>query len=297
MLQQTQVSVVIPYFEKWMQCFPDFLTLSHATESRVLKQWEGLGYYARARRLQLLAKNWTNAPVKPSTLAEWQTFPGIGPYTSAVICTLHFQGKQAGVDGNLVRVLSRLTANARVFPHTAHAVKAFQGLAQDLLEASCHPKIHTEAMMELGALVCTRSHPFCHLCPVASFCKGKHRANLYPAFERKKRHTKTIHRAFVRQSGKILLCHIHPTAKRLALLYELPLFSDLGKGVSEKTLLLEKTRTIANENIHEKIYAVSLHRHSKQQDALHWHTPEEIFQHLALSGPHKRWIKEILELP
>src|SRR5258708_4620420 len=101
MLQQTQVKTVLPYFARWLDALPDFVVLAAAPEDRVLKLWEGLGYYSRARNLHRLAKELIPRPIQPSTPAEWQELPGVGPYTAAAITSISFGTPAACVDGNV----------------------------------------------------------------------------------------------------------------------------------------------------------------------------------------------------
>ena len=298
MLQQTQVATVLPYFEKWMARFPSFESLAASEESEVLKHWEGLGYYARARRLRNLAQKWVAEEDKPSGAGAWREFPGVGPYTAALLGTLHFGEKLAAVDGNLVRVLARLTANLECFKDGNHARKAFENLALELLKASENPAAHTEAMMELGALVCLPASPKCGSCPVAAFCQGKEEARLYPSIQRQSIRKLLVHRAFVRREEEILLERAGSGAKRLALLHELPTLESLGQSVPLVSPLLVRSRGIANERITEKIHRVRcqepLMRHIEEREELNWYSSEIIFGHLALSGPHRKWVREIL---
>eukprot|EP01034_Spumella_vulgaris_P018705 gene18705-23917_t len=109
MLQQTQVKTVLPYFARWHAALPDFAALAAAPESQVLKLWEGLGYYSRARNLHRLGKAVAALPAPPRTPAKWQELPGVGPYTAAAITSISFNAPVACVDGNVVRILARLT--------------------------------------------------------------------------------------------------------------------------------------------------------------------------------------------
>ena len=115
MLQQTQVKTVLPYFARWLDALPDFAELAAAPEARVLKLWEGLGYYSRARNLHHLAKAIVARPAMPRTPGEWRELPGVGPYTAAAITSISFGEGAACVDGNVVRILARLTADATEF--------------------------------------------------------------------------------------------------------------------------------------------------------------------------------------
>ena len=133
MLQQTQVKTVIPYFERWMQQFSDFDSLASAPGAAVLKRWEGLGYYSRARNLHKLAKIYVTLSPKPETAVDWQALPGIGPYTAAAISSIAQGYPAAVVDGNVVRILARLSGDCRAFKSNGDAVAAFRQLADDLL--------------------------------------------------------------------------------------------------------------------------------------------------------------------
>jgi endonuclease III len=129
MLQQTQVKTVLPYFARWLAEFPDFAALATASEARVLKLWEGLGYYARARNLHRLAKVLAARPEAPRTVVEWRELPGVGPYTAAAIVSIAFGDAAACVDGNVVRILARLTADGSKFRDSASAARELSPLA------------------------------------------------------------------------------------------------------------------------------------------------------------------------
>ena len=132
MLQQTQVKTVVPYFERWLEQFPDFAALASAPGEAVLKYWEGLGYYSRARNLHKLAKTYVALASKPATAAEWQELPGIGPYTAAAISSIAQNYPAAVVDGNVVRILARLTGDDRMFKATVR-----RSLLSDRLRTNC----------------------------------------------------------------------------------------------------------------------------------------------------------------
>ena len=160
MLQQTQVKTVLPYFARWMETLPDFQSLAKADEARVLKLWEGLGYYSRARNLHRVAKAVAAMPTPPRTAQEWRSLPGIGPYTAAAITSIALGEPEACVDGNVVRILSRLSADGSAFRDSASAAKAFTPIAEKVLTRDS-PGDHNQAMMELGATLCSRTTPAC----------------------------------------------------------------------------------------------------------------------------------------
>jgi A/G-specific adenine glycosylase len=223
MLQQTQVATVLPYFDRWLRDLPGFAALAAAPEHKVMKLWEGLGYYSRARNLHRLAQAFVAAPAKPRTPTEWRELPGIGPYTAAAITSISFDEPAAVVDGNVVRILARLSAEGRLFRDGTEAVKFFTPLADALVIGSI-PGEHNQAMMELGATVCLRANPQCLICPVAEFCVARAGGSpeKYPRLKPKVIEQKAVTRIWCEHRGKLLLRRGHAKAKRLAGLHELP---------------------------------------------------------------------------
>lgn len=299
MLQQTQVVTVLPYFDRWLRELPDFAALAAAPEAKVLKLWEGLGYYSRARNLHKLAQAITSRPAPPRTPADWRELPGIGPYTAAAITSIAFGEPAACVDGNVVRILARLTGETKRFRDSVEAAKHFSPLAAALIDGS-DPGTHNQAMMELGATVCFRQKPLCLTCPVAEFCAARRAGNAesLPRFAPKKTEQRTIDRLWCEHRGRLLLRRGHATAKRLAGLHELPEVSDLGLKPAASTLLATKRRAITRFQITERIFAVqaddALRKRIAADDALEWIARDEL-DRVTLSGPHKRWIRELLE--
>src|SRR5690606_16353514 len=155
MLQQTRIDAALPYFDRWMNALPDFTSLASASEEKVLKLWEGLGYYRRARNLHRLAQTIVTLPEIPRTAESWPQFPGIGPYSAAAITSIAFDAPAACVDGNVVRVLARLTGTSKELKDSGSAARLFQPLAQELIDRD-DPGAHNQAMMELGATACHR---------------------------------------------------------------------------------------------------------------------------------------------
>ena len=171
MLQQTQVSVVIPYFERWMRLFPSVEALAKAPIATVLKEWEGLGYYARARNLHEGARYVMDQcqGTIPSSAEELKKIKGLGDYTVGAILSFAFHQRAAAVDGNVMRVLARYYA----LPDDISKVttqKKLRGMAKDLLPEE-EPWIIAEALIELGATICTRN-PKCSECPLVRSCAG-----------------------------------------------------------------------------------------------------------------------------
>lgn len=172
MLQQTQVKTVEPYFHRFMQRFPDVTALARADAQAVLKLWEGLGYYSRARHLRQAAQK-VVAEMGGRLPSDWERMrqlPGVGDYIAAAVLSIAFGQPYAVVDGNVKRVLSRLLClETPVDTPAGH--KAYQTEADALLESS-DPGRHNQAMMELGALICVPQKPLCERCPLVRHCRG-----------------------------------------------------------------------------------------------------------------------------
>lgn len=173
MLQQTRVEAVVPYFLRWMQHFPTLAALAEAPEREVLKLWEGMGYYARARNLRKAAQVVLQeyGGKLPSDLAELRKLPGIGRYTAGAIASMAFGLDEAALDGNIRRVL------ARVFD-VAEPADSPRGAAQLWKLAEKHlPKgqaaDYNQALMDLGATICIAANPRCQVCPVNRMCKAR----------------------------------------------------------------------------------------------------------------------------
>jgi len=189
MLQQTRVDQVIPYFHRFMKRFPSLKSLATAPQEEVLKIWEGLGYYSRARNLhkaaQLIRNDYKGR--FPNTAENILKLPGVGNYTAAAIGSLAFNLDLAVLDGNVIRVLSRLFAYTRDTRSTT-SKKELQQFADDLLVKGDAGNFN-EAMMELGATVCLPKNPKCTDCPMAGVCLGNEsgRPTDYPVKAPKKK--------------------------------------------------------------------------------------------------------------
>jgi A/G-specific adenine glycosylase len=170
MLQQTKVDTVIPYFNNFMEKFPTPEALAQAPEQEVLKAWEGLGYYSRARNLQSAVREVVeqyNGQV-PDTPEELGKLKGIGPYTKGAILSIAFQKPYAAVDGNVMRVFSRVLKIEEDIAKTK-TKKIFEQIAQEMVSKK-DPSSFNQGLMELGALVCKPKNPECLLCPVQEYC-------------------------------------------------------------------------------------------------------------------------------
>jgi A/G-specific adenine glycosylase len=297
MLQQTQVKTVLPYFARWMSELPDFPSLAAATPGRVLKLWEGLGYYSRARNLHRLAQALVDLPETPRSPEDWLPLPGVGPYTAAAITSMAFGASTACVDGNVVRILARLTADGAEYQDSATAARAFVALANSLLpEGSAGD--HNQAMMELGATVCFRRSPLCVICPVRPFCASANNGNpeAYPRLSPKRIEQRTVCRVWCERKGKLLLHRAAPHARRLAGQHELPTAEQTGIGLAAAQrgkLFSKKKRGITRFQITESIHKAVPPRTPAPD--LVW-VPLAQLDSITLSGPHRRWVNEILKL-
>ena len=170
MLQQTRVETVRRYWDRWLETFPTVASLAAASTEAVLSQWQGLGYYRRARNLHAGAVFIVEqlGGLIPTTAAAWQTVPGVGPYTAGAIASIAFGEPAPAVDGNVLRVLSRwLALELPIDGKPGRA--AIDALAAELA-AGPRPGAWTQALMELGATLCTPTSPACLLCAVAATC-------------------------------------------------------------------------------------------------------------------------------
>ncbi len=180
MLQQTRVDQGMPYYQRFTERFPDVYQLADAQEQEVLKYWEGLGYYSRARNLHKAAKLLAAMDKFPSTAAEWQKLPGVGRYTSGAVASIAFHERIPAVDGNVFRVISRLFAITSDISKPA-TLKLFERLLLDVMPSE-RPGDFNQALMELGATICAPRQPDCTTCPIVQYCEAGKSGNwsLYP---------------------------------------------------------------------------------------------------------------------
>ena len=179
MLQQTQVKTVIPYWERWMEQLPDVASLADSNEDEVIKLWEGLGYYSRVRNMRKAAKNIVeeHGGKFPSSLEHILSLPGIGRYTGGAICSIAYNQPEPIVDGNVVRVLTRLIG-IEESSKSKIVLNRLWSVADDLVNHALslqkpmqrNASSFNQAMMEFGALVCTPRNPLCDDCPLSGRC-------------------------------------------------------------------------------------------------------------------------------
>ncbi|WP_223589777.1 A/G-specific adenine glycosylase [Neobacillus bataviensis] len=225
MLQQTRVDTVIPYFNRFIEWFPTIEDLAKAEEDKVLKAWEGLGYYSRVRNLQSAVKEVKenyNSKV-PCTPEEIAKLKGVGPYTAGAILSIAYGVPEPAVDGNVMRVLSRILSIWKDIAKPSTR-KIFENAVRELISHD-DPSAFNQALMELGALICTPTSPSCLLCPVREHCHGFHEGvqNELPVKTKKTktRHVQLASAILLAENGKIVI-HKRPSSGLLANLWEFP---------------------------------------------------------------------------
>ena len=245
MLQQTRIATVIPKYDAFMAAFPDWEALANADEAAVLKAWEGLGYYARAKNLQKAARIVVDhyGGKMPASAKEIASLPGFGPYTSASIAAFCFGKKEVAVDGNLCRVYARLEAVAlsASSPTLKKRADAFFG---GWLEEG-DPGLTNEGLMELGETICLPAgEPLCGTCPLSAYCQAhaEHNEQAYPLpKEKPHRHEETFTVLLLEHEGQYAL-EQRPPHGLLASLFAFPMI----RGKHDKKKLGE---LLANEGL------------------------------------------------
>jgi A/G-specific adenine glycosylase len=225
MLQQTQVSTVLPYFERWMQRFPNVTALARASEDEVLHAFQGLGYYSRARSLRRAAQAVVErfAGELPKSVAELLSLPGVGPYSAGAIASIAFEARVPVVDGNVIRVLCRLFG-LDGDPARAPLKQELWRVADELVPES-RPGDYNQALMELGALLCTPKKPSCASCPLSSTCAASAAGNqeALPRFAPRPEVTEVhMAAALVFRAGRVAVVKLSADAPRWASMWQFP---------------------------------------------------------------------------
>ncbi|MDD2428232.1 MAG: A/G-specific adenine glycosylase [Eubacteriales bacterium] len=286
MLQQTGTGAVIPYFERFLARFPDVETLAGADESEVLKLWEGLGYYSRARNLHKAA----GIIVKegfPRSAHAWLKIPGVGRYTANAIASIAFDEPVPAMDGNLQRVIARLyhiTANA----DTPDTVKQLYTLGEKLMPATRAGDMN-QALMDLGATVCLPGTPDCQRCPLTSFCLSfkEDDADALPRRDKKKPPKEAgLHVALVFSRDRVLMTKRHEALLKNMYVF---LLSDSGFPA-----LREQLAARGAQHVSELKKARHVFTHRVWNMTIHHFVAAEEF-----SVPHGTWVtmEEMLSLP
>ncbi|MCU0560393.1 MAG: A/G-specific adenine glycosylase [Desulfobacterales bacterium] len=294
MLQQTQVKTVQPYYVRFIKRFPTLRRLAGADLQDVLKQWEGLGYYARARNLHractIVLKQ--HGGRVPDTWGPFRVLPGVGDYIAAAVLSIAFNRPHAVVDGNVKRLLARLlTLTAPVNRAASH--RLFQEQAARLLDRRRSGDFN-QAMMELGALVCTPSSPQCPLCPLVRFCAA-HRSGATARFPRRvaSRPVPEIEAAVgvVFKNGRVLITQ-RPAQGLLGGLWEFP-GGKLREGEGPAAACVREIKEEVNlEVVVESALAQVRHAYSHFRIRLHVFRCRYAAGRVRRSGPAAhRWVR------
>ena len=239
MLQQTRVAAVIPYYERFLKRFPRVKDLAAASEAEVLSLWTGLGYYSRARNLQKAARQIVDAGGFPRDYESIRALAGVGDYTAAAVASIAFGLPHAAVDGNVRRVVMRLTGDASA---------DIGAVAGKLLEVR-NPGRWNQAVMELGALVCLPRDPLCPGCPVSGECQAKRREiqhDLPPPSKKAAMVRKERTLLVIRRKGRILLTK----SPRVSGFWDLP---EVFSGVRLGPRLGKFRHAITNSQYHFEV--------------------------------------------
>jgi len=265
-MQQTRVDQGLPYYENFVTLFPSVFDLAAADESEVLRTWQGLGYYSRARNLHKTAKQIVADynGVFPKSSIELLKLKGVGPYTSAAISSICYDEPTAVVDGNVYRVLSRLYEIDTPINSSA-GIKTFAQLAQSLITPS-NPGDYNQGMMEIGATICTPKKPKCHVCPISYTCNALQN-NSQLSFPTKLKKAKIKDRYFnylvIRSQGKLFLKKREFKDVWIGL-YEFFLIESLYSVASLDDLKSSFPEWLKNPNMtHSPIYAKQILSHQR----------------------------------
>ena len=312
MLQQTQVATVLEDYRAWMRRFPTLRALASARESDVLHAWQGLGYYSLARRLHAGARAVVerHAGKLPSDRASLLALPGIGPYSAGAIASIAFGAREPLVDGNVVRVLTRY-AGLHGDPGKAPLKQRLWGLAGELVPAE-RPGDFNQALMELGATLCTPRTPRCESCPLANGCEARRQGlvEVLPELPERVRPTRVrVALAIVRERGRVLVVETAADAPRWAGLWTFPHVElephetpeagavraarAAGFGISITTHAGELTHTITRFRITISVFEATLapspSRRAKPGANVRaaWVTPSAL-EERAMPAPHRK---------
>ena len=289
MLQQTQVATVVPYYYKWLRRFPDFAALARASESEVLRAWQGLGYYARARNLHATAKTVMNRHRGnfPREIDRMRQLSGIGKYTAHAVASFAFDQPVPIVEANTARVLARLF-NLRESIDSDPGRSKLWKHATSLLSHS-HPATFNSALLDLGAMICVARKPKCAVCPVKTFCRAKDpRALPVRRSKPKMKQLIEMHALIVRR-GRILL---EQSRHRWRGMWILP------------PLKLDclKQSTIRTKPVYESVFPFTYHRITlsvypgaapkRTGPGQQWF---KSIEHVAMPSPHRRVVEALLD--
>jgi A/G-specific adenine glycosylase len=285
MLQQTQVTTVLPYYKEWLRRFPNFAALAGAAETDVLHAWQGLGYYVRARNLYLTAKIVVDRHRGrfPSDVTEIQKLPGVGRYTANAIATFAFDQSAPIVEANSARVLARLFDLRIPIDSSAGRTQLWDHAAS--LVPETNPGMFNSALLDLGALVCLPRNPKCGICPVKNFCRAKSPASLPVKRPRPPTKRLTEKHALILRQNKILL---QSASHRWRGMWILPPLN----GDSDGTRAIYNARfPFTNHQITLKIFAARRRKIDNQRER--WFSGRDL-DSIPIPSPHRRAIEQLI---
>jgi A/G-specific adenine glycosylase len=291
MLQQTQVSTVIPYYNEWFRRFPNFASLARASENDVLHAWQGLGYYARARNLHATARILMDRQLGrfPRSVEQMQQLPGIGKYTAHAVASFAFDQSVPIVESNTTRVLTRLFD----FCESIDSDPARQTLWRyaAMLVPKSNASIFNSALIDLGALVCVARQPKCGICPVKTFCHAKNPQTL-PVRKSRPRTKRLIEQhAFVVRQGKILLEQSSTRWRGMWILPRLK-FDCFKQSSFHAGPIYTSVFPFTNHRITLKVYAERSRKIDK--DSQRWIRVNSIGS-IPIPSPHRRALQHLLQ--
>lgn len=294
MLQQTQIATVLErgYYTRWLESFPDFATLAAAPESAVLKAWEGLGYYRRARNLQKLAQEIVthHGGIMPRDPELIRVLPGIGPYTAGAISSFAFDLPEPIVDGNVARVLARVWNDPTPIDSTA-GTRILWERATALVRSCEHPSALNSALMELGQTLCRPSAPDCQACPIQANCRAENPTDLPVKKPRPKLTDVTERVVFIQSPEGVVL--EQETGNRRTGLWKLPALPESAEA-APPPVLLKMTYGITR-------YRVTLwvHEHDPQsmpkRPETHRCIPHSQLEETAMPSPYRKALKKLIQ--
>ncbi len=276
-LQQTRVAQGINYYERFIENFPTVFDLANATEDHVLKLWQGLGYYSRARNLHYSAKYLVEKykGIFPEDYKSILELKGIGKYTAAAIASIAFNIPSAAVDGNVQRVISRYFG-IKSPVDSNKGIKEIQQIADSLIDSQ-NPGTHNQAFMEFGALICTPKSPNCKLCPVVQSCYAFHNKQIeeLPVKTKKTTQSNRFFYFYLLEGYDYIILEKRNNNDIWKNLYQLPILESkreltdneilrLASPINEKTINIKSvSNTVKHVLTHQKIFAKFIHFEQK----------------------------------
>lgn len=304
MLQQTQVKTVIPYYEKWLKRFPTVKSLAETPLEEVLKHWAGLGYYRRARMLHEGAKflHENQKGKLPETVEGLLKVPGIGRYTAGAIASIAFNKKAPIVDGNVIRILSRITA-LKSDINEKKTMDALWDLAEEVLPDK-NTGDFNQAMMELGATICLPSNPSCLICPAAQVCEAFKlgQQEKFPVKKDKEVYETLETAALILRNNEKILVRKQPENGRWGGLWMFPHWKDTPLMLKETKLKIGHLTPRMNVKHGFTKYRINLSVYEANEKPGAWikkgthkWVTLKSLSALAFPAPHQKIVKHLLE--